>query len=350
MSIFRRGNIWWVAFKDSQGKRIRQSALTTSKTEAQAILASLETKVREGKFFDISQEPKTYFRDLLDRVDQHQRNMERRSYESYFRSYAKNLRAAFGDLTLKEITPDRVQRYQLHRAQEVSKTTANRSLATLKMVFNLGIRWGLIKENPVTKVEFYRESRGRVRFLSREEQQALLSCCSKRLRDVVVVALRTGMRRGELLGLRKKDVDFKRGLLMLTRTKTDKARQIPMTDEVRAVVTRLAFGRGEDDILFRNRWDQPYRQPRAEFIKALAKASIKEFRFHDLRHTYASDLVMASVDIFTISKLLGHSNVKTTMIYAHLAPDHAKAEMLKYQNYLNAEPGTNVTQSLLVAG
>jgi integrase len=84
-------------------------------------------------------------------------------------------------------------------------------------------------------------------------------------------------------------------------------------------------------------------------MKAVSRAGIKNFRFHDLRHTFASDLVQASVDIFTVSKLLGHSNVRTTMIYAHLAPDHAKAEMTKYQDYLKKGRDTKMTQAAVGA-
>lgn len=350
MGLYRRGTTWWVQFVDSEGKRVRRSAETNSKTEAQAILASLKTKVREGKFFDINQEPNVYFRDLLARVGEHQQNLGRRSYESHFLSYSKSLLGYFGEMTLKEITPAKVQAYQMERAKAVKKATANRSLAILRRAFNLAIRWDLAKENPVSKVDLFPESKGRMRFLSREEQDDLLAACDKRLRDIVLVALRSGLRKGELLGLRKQDVDFKRGLLILTKTKTDRARQVPMTDEVKAVLTRLAFGRAEEDHLFRNKKGACYQQPRFAFMRALAKAGIKDFRFHDLRHTYASDLVMAGVDIFTVSKLLGHSNVKTTMIYAHLAPDHAKAEMAKYQQYLEATRDTKMTQSVVAAG
>jgi integrase len=345
MGVKRRGTVWHIDFRDANGVRIRQSANTTSKTEAQAILASLRTKVREGKFFDINQEPKLTIRELLERVDQRQRELGRRSYESHFKPYAKGLNEAFGDLPVGELTVERLQKYQFQRSQVVSKATVNRSLAILRMAYNLGIRWDLLKDNPVNRLEFFRETRGRVRFLSREEQHELLACCSPLLRDLVLVALRTGMRRRELLGLRKADVDFNRNQLILTRTKTDRSRQVPMTEEVRAVLSRLAFGREEQDRLFRNKRGEPYEQPRWAFCQALHKAGIKNFRFHDLRHSFASDLVQAGVDIFTVSKLLGHSNVRTTMIYAHLAPEHAKAEMARYENYLALNEGAKWAQT-----
>ncbi len=350
MSLFRRNTVWWMAFKDNNGKRIRQSTGTSSKTEAQAILASLQTKVRENKFFDISQESKTTFRELWERVDEFQRTRELKSYESYFLSYSKSLLESFGTLTLKEITPDRIQRYHFARAQAMSKSTANHSLAVLKRCFNLGMRWDLCQTNPVNKVEAFRGMAPRIRYLTREEQEVLLGCCSDRLRDLVLVSLRTGMRLMEQLGLRKKDIDFSRGLINLTKTKTDRARSVPMTEEVKAVLSRLAFGAKDEDYLFRNARGRQYVQPRTEFKKALQRAGIRDFRWHDLRHTFATDLVAAGVEIFTVSKLLGHSNVKTTMIYAHLVPDHARSEMARYQEYLKQGRDTKMTHLQTAAG
>jgi len=342
MSIYRRGGVWWMSFKDQHGRRLRRSTTSTSRTEALAILASMATKVREGKFFDIRQKDKVKFKDLLAQVREHEQKMGRGSYHDFYKSYFNNMEAFFGDVYLDEITPKRVEEYQFHRSAEASKATANRSLAVLKKVFNLGIRWDLTTLNPVKKVDFFKVPRGRIRFLSRQEQEALLRACNGHLLDVVTVALRTGMRRGELLGVRKKDVDFSGNFIYLEKTKSGAHRQIPILSEVRAILTRLAFGVEEEALLFRNRTGEPLRDLRTPFKRALSLAGIKGFRFHDLRHTFASDMVMAGVDIFTVSKLLGHASVQTTMIYAHLSPDHNKAEMDRYQRYL--QRGTNMAQ------
>ncbi len=345
MRVFRRGNIYWVDYTGPDGRRARHSANTTSKTEAEAILASLVTKVREGKFFDTRTETRTRFKDLLERARRYEEKIGRRSLDGFYKHYFNILERFFGEKYLEEINPALVEEFQFARAGEVSKSTANRSLAALRKVFNLGIRWGLVKANPVKQVEFFKEPRGRIRFLEKPEQEALLGQCQGRLKDVVLVALRTGMRRGELLGLRKKDVDFQKGFIYLERTKSGQHRQIPIIPEVRAVLSRLAFGLTDEEPLFRNRLGKPYRDLRTPFQNAMARAGIRDFRFHDLRHTYASDLVMAGVDIFTVSKLLGHSSVQTTMIYAHLSPDHHQAEMERYQRYLHGTAGTKLAQS-----
>jgi integrase len=344
MSVFRRGDHWWISFRDSHGRHIRQSANTKSRAEAQAILASQLTKVREGKFFDKCQQEKASFKDLLDQVREYESNRERNSYHDFYKSYFNQLEAFFGGKNLNEITPKLVEDYQFKRAKETSKATANRSLAVLRKIFNLGIRWDMTTDNPVCKIDFFRVPRGRMRFLSHEEQDALLAVCKGPLKDVVTVALKTGMRRGELLGLRKKDVDFSGNFIYLEKTKSGAHRQIPMVPEVREIITRLVSGCKDEDLLFRNREGEPYSDLRTAFTTALGKAGIKEFHFHDLRHTFASDMVMAGVNIFTVSKLLGHASVQTTMIYAHLSPDHNKAEMARYDQYMHVHHDTKTTQ------
>lgn len=109
-----------------------------------------------------------------------------------------------------------------------------------------------------------------------------------------------------------------------------------MIPAVEAILRARAFGKAEKDFIFSKPDGSRMTSNKTAFGPALSRAWIKNFRFHDLRHTYARDMVSAGVDIFTISKLLGHANVKTTMIYAHLAPDHRKAEMERYQSYLAA--------------
>jgi integrase len=343
MKPYLRGKTYWISFKDQFGRRISKSAQTEDPKEAQARLASLETKVREGKFFDKRQQDRIRFKDLLDQVRKYEMERSLGSYNAFAKSYYNKLESVFGEKYLEEITPRLLEKYQVTRAEETSKATSNLSLAVLKKVFNLGMRWDLTNTNPATKVKPFKVPRGRMRFLLREEQEDLLKVCKKDLKDVVLVAMRTGMRRGELLGLRKKDVDFRRNFIYLEKTKSGTHRQIPMTPEVREVMTRLAFGHTDDDLLFRNRAGEPYVDLRTAFKTALSRAEIKEFHFHDLRHTYASDMVMSGVSIFVVSKLLGHSSVQTTMIYAHLALNHNKAEMERYDRYLH--PATNPLQS-----
>lgn len=342
--IYRREEIWWMDYRDPHGRRVRESSGTNSKTEAQAILASLTTKVREGKFFDISQARNLKFKELLAQVHEHQKKIGRRSYETYFCTYAKHLQAHFGEKYVEEISPKLVQEYQFERVKMVSYATANRSLAVLKMVFNLGIKWGLLKSNPVKQVEFFKEPKGRLRFLDKAEQEALLKASQPSIRDVVLVALRTGMRSGELAGIRRKDVDFEKGFIFLEKTKSGEPRQVPMVPEVRAVLARLSLGAGPEDQLFKSQKGKPYKNWRTGFLSAMRQARIEKFRFHDLRHTFASDFMMSGGNVFTLSKILGHADISTTMIYSHLSPEHHRVEMQRFQNYLAERDGTKMAQ------
>ena len=302
----------------------------------QAVLASIKTKIVEGKFFEKLQKQKVLFRDLAARVLEHQRAMKRRSVEQFHKHYSNNLVAYFDRKFVDEIKVEHVERYHLDRSKGVSPAMVNRSLAVLKRIFNLAIKWGLVEKNPVRFVEFLKEPEGRLRFLSKEEQAALLGECLGDIRDIVLIALGTGMRRGEVLGLKKLDLDFERELIFVAKSKTGRTRQLPMLNEVKAVLTRRVFGLDENAHLFLNRLGGRLKTCEGSFNKALGRAGIKDFHFHDLRHTYATDLISAGVEIFTVAKFLGHTDPKiTARVYAHLSPEYRRSEMEKYQSYLD---------------
>ena len=150
------------------------------------------------------------------------------------------------------------------------------------------------------------------------------------------------MRRGEVLNLRKADLDFERELIFIAKTKTGRTRQLPMLAEVKAVLEKRVDGRAEQEPLFKNQQGRQLKSCTISFAKALERAEIADFHFHDLRHTYATDLISAGVEIFTVAKFLGHTDPKiTARVYAHLSPEYRRSEMEKYQNYLN---GTSVAQ------
>jgi integrase len=350
MAVYLRNAIWWIGYSDPQGRWIRESTQCRNKKEAQGVLASIKTKIVEGKFFNKTQKQKLPFKVVAERVLEYQRAMKRRSVEQFHRHYTNHLITYFGKKFLDEIGTQEVERYRLERSEGVSPATVNRSLAVLKRIFNLAIKWDLIDRNPVRFVEFLKEPEGRLRFLSKVEQAALLGQCKGDIYDIILVALRTGMRRGEVLGLRKSDLDFERELIFVSKSKTDKTRQLSMIPEVKVLLQRRAFGLTEETHIFRNKQGQPLRSCDDSFASALSRAGIKDFHFHDLRHSYATDLISAGVDIFTVSKFLGHTDPKiTARVYAHLSPEYRRSEMEKYQAYLNdtnlSQPRTFVTRS-----
>jgi integrase len=190
-------------------------------------------------------------------------------------------------------------------------------------MYSKAIEWGRTKENPAKKVKFLKGAVKRVRFLMADEVQRLLSSCNDELRPVVTVAIHTGMRKGELLGLQRPQVNFEQGLITLFDTKNHERRDIPMNETVKTTLAALPE-RGDYFFCDRNGKRLGYTKIAYSFHAALARAGIQDFRFHDCRHTFASSLVMAGEDLNTVAELLGHKGLEMTRRYAHLSPKFKK--------------------------
>ena len=203
-----------------------------------------------------------------------------------------------------------------------------REVACLKCMFNKAMLWGKIKENPVTKVKFFKEDNTIVRYLAEEERERLLKACKLsdaiHLYPIVVVALNTGMRKGEILNLRWRDIDLANRFIHVETSKSGKRRDVPMNKFLTETV-RFDIKKPGSEYVFCNDKGNPFIHVDRSFETALKRAGIRNFRFHDLRHTFASYLVMAGVSIYTVSKLLGHSSVRVTERYAHLSPKETVA-------------------------
>ena len=167
------------------------------------------------------------------------------------------------------------------------------------------------------------------RYLAADEIEKLLDACgcsdNPQLYPFVAVALNTGMRLGELTALEWKDIDFKRGIIRVDNkkdhhTKNYQVRTIPMNDTLADVLRRIPR-RLDSSYVFQRKGGEKFRKMRTGFENAVKRAGIPHVRFHDLRHTFASHLVMGGVDIRTVQELLGHKDIRMTMRYSHLAPD-----------------------------
>jgi len=214
-------------------------------------------------------------------------------------------------------------RYKRRRQGEVSNATVNREVACLKHIFTKAIEWGIVKKNPGKKVKLLRERNTRLRYLEEREIRRLHDACAEHLKPIVVVALNTGMRKEEILSLKWKDVDFRSRTISILDTKNGESRELPMNDIVYRVL--LDIGKKADSPwVFCKKNGERYGNVRKAFEGARKRAGIVDFRFHDLRHTFASHLVMAGVDLRTVQELLGHKSFEMTLRYAHLSPDHKK--------------------------
>lgn len=238
----------------------------------------------------------------------------------------------FGDLFLNQISVQDVEMFQNTLIQRGLKPGGvNRLVSTFKAMISKAVDWNMATEETLKRIRKVKNLKGeqhRLKYLTNEEIHRLINSCTGALRAVVITALNTGMRRGEILNLKWSQIDLKNGFILLdTNTKTGRKREIPINATLRATLQNIP-----------RRIDTPkvfpdIRDFRKSFASALKKAGIDpDFRFHDLRHTFASHLVMSGVDITTVSKLLGHTTVTMTLRYAHLAPAHLVSGVQKLDN------------------
>jgi len=228
---------------------------------------------------------------------------------------------AFGEQDAATITPRQVERV-LRELQTDGKQPATllRHLAVLKATFNRAKRLGLIKENPATFVKPPTVNNVLVRYLTAEQEARLLEQLPVRYRPVVQVAINTGLRQGELLRLTWRDVDWNAGILTVQETKAGDTRRVPMNSTVFGVLATLKeqhHGEPTDHV-----FPLGARYLRRAFDKAVQAAGLAPFRFHDLRHTFASRLAMQGANDRTLMALGGWKSPAMLSRYAHLSPTH----------------------------
>ncbi len=187
--------------------------------------------------------------------------------------------------------------------------------------------WGWVEDTPFRRVSTLKEPRGRVRFLSDEERKALLEACqthSEQLYTIVVLALSTGARQMEILSLTWKQVDLERGIITLEETKNGERRVLPLASHAHELVSNLSkIRRIDTGLLFPSRFKSSKSiSVHSIFQRALKAAEIKNFRFHDLRHSAASYLAMNGASLAEIAEVLGHKTLQMVKRYAHLSEAH----------------------------
>jgi integrase len=195
------------------------------------------------------------------------------------------------------------------------------------VVFRVAVENEKFATNPASKIKRKPENNDRIRFLSTEEEHRLTQVIREHwphYLPVFILSLHTGMRASEQLGVRWSDVELQGRMLTLWKTKPGKTRHIPLNSV--ALEQFLALqAKAKPGFIFRNTDGNRLRATRDWFEPAVAKAGLTDYTWHCNRHTFASRLVMAGVDIRTVAQLMGHSTIQMTMRYAHLAPEHNAA-------------------------
>jgi integrase len=348
MRVFKRKDRWWIDFT-FEGRRYRESTKANNKALAAKLLHKRMTEVAEGKFFpDKRRESKVKFEELAeDFMRLHSEIHKKASSIRSDISLIKSLVKFFKGKRISDITCAMIEEYKSIKLKKVTSATVNRELACLKCMLNKAVLWGKLSANPAKNVRLLKENNARLRFLSKEEIARLLDNCAGHLRPVVTLAVFTGMRKGEILNLKWQDIDIQRGLINIYDSKNGTKRESYINETVKRTLIAVRK-HPESPYVFCRQSGEPYYNLRKSFFTACKKSGIVDFRFHDLRHTFASQLVMSGVDIKTIQELLGHKSIEMTLRYSHLAPSHKSraVELLDQNIDINLKKdGTNLAQS-----
>ncbi len=243
---------------------------------------------------------------------------------SYENSIRVHLVPALKGKSLQDITPEFVERYQAARkATKASPCSVNRELSCLRAICQKALRWKKITDDPTADIEKDDEPKPE-RILTSGERGRLVECASASLKPILLVALHTGMRKGEVLGLRWENVRFRERFITIlaAEAKSKKPREVPMDSVVveilKAIPRRDAFVFGVKDV-------------KTSFHTACRRAEIKGLRFHDLRHTFATWYYRATHDVVALQKILGHSKTEMTMRYVHETFEDMQAGMEKFE-------------------
>ncbi|HOW60057.1 MAG TPA: site-specific integrase [Candidatus Omnitrophota bacterium] len=325
MEIFKRGEYWCIGYY-YQGRRIKRKIAPDYET-AKRVLRKTLSDIAENKYLDIQRIKPIRFDEFVEQFKAVYAS-RKKSLGSYYRNALIPLMDTFQGLHLHEITPLKVEEYKTSRVSQkigetekhIAPSTVNRELALLKCIFNRAIEWGKTTKNPVKGIKFYKENNKRDRYLSREEMNKLLGHCASRIKSIVLFAANTGLRKGEIQNLQWQDVNYEQGYITVQDAKSGEGRKVPINQIVKDVLISV-MKHPKSPYVFCGDDGLPYNF-RKSFETALKNSGILCFRFHDLRHTFASHLVMAGVDLNTVRELLGHKTLEMTLRYSHLSPDH----------------------------
>ena len=345
MGVTINKGAWWIDYYvDGQRKRERIGGPLTKEMRkiAESVLAKRKVEIAENKFLDVKKQPVCFLKDLAEKYLGWAK-AHHRGYTST-ESRVKILLESFGNVHLKEITPLKIDEYIQDRSAIRAPATVNRESQILHHMFQKAIEWGMAIDNPVQHVKPLRVKNQRTRFLSVDEMERLLENADDILHPILLVALNTGMRRGEIFGLRREDVDFGTNVVRVIDSKNGESRSISMNltlrDALKSIPPRL-----DSPYIFAGKTGDPRVDIKKRFTSALRRAQIDDFRFHDLRHTFASNLVMAGVDLATVKDLLGHKTIQMTLRYSHLSADHKASAVNRLDTYMDTNQKNQATAS-----
>jgi integrase len=356
-AIRKRDNTYQIDYFDPSGQRVRESF--KKRKDAEAGLGKRISLRAENRYLDVK---KDYMTTLGELIAKYRENYgHQTSFHSWKQYVLSDFDAHFGKETLlSKIQYVGILTYLNGRKQKIIKnrgirkeSTINREVSCLHHLFSEGVSWDMLEKSPFDKGKtlLTKANNTRLRYLEEGEIQRLLPEGPKHLRSRVC-GINTGLRRGEILRMKWRDIDARTGQIYIGNTKTGETRYVPINDVLAELLREIRSEQGPDvehvftfangehhlkakDPVRTRKGPAPVpeaiKNPKAAFDAALRGAGIRNFKFHDLRHTFASHLVMRGGSLKELQEILGHKTMTMTLCYAHLSPEHKK----KAVNLLN---------------
>jgi len=348
MGIYKKGNVYWM-IKQYNGKKVERTLDTGIKRVAEERYSKIVSEIIGGSYF---QKPKEFtISYLMEKYAEDRATIKASNTLARDRSLREHITNYFGSYLLAEVTSEMVSDYRRKRyAEKKTVATVNRELAFLRNAYNIAIRhykWCFV--NPVSSVKFDRERNQRDRWLTSEQETNLFSHLKGRLVDIVRIVLNTGLRQDEALSLTRSNVDLFRKTITV-KGKGDKVRTIPLNAVALDILkTRMKTHHIHSELVFPSATGTKIMRQRLvrAFSKAAKDSGLQDFHFHDLRHTFATRLAQAGVDLYKIAKLLGHNDISTTQRYAHHCPESLRSSvdiLTEYYNFTTVRSNAEVEQ------
>lgn len=321
--VFVRGKRFYISYIDSFGKRIKRVTQARTMQEARNIRAAELVRLEMERVTGVRRVGDDTFEDVTKRYLTYQK--PRLSEAGYVRleGIVERLRRHF-TCKIAAIKRVDIQAYVTKRMDEVSVGSCIKELGTIKHILKLAHEWEVIAVNPAEHIKPPKASAGRIRYLQPQEWLQVFTELPAKYKPIAALAVTTGMRRGEILGLTSADIDWDGGRLFLRQTKNGDSRIVYLNQDSLNALRPLQSIQGK-------LWKFTPEQVSTAFTRACKRAGIDNFHLHDLRHTFGSWQAMKGTNMRTLADLLGHRDIRMTMRYSHLSPDHLGTAMERTQ-------------------
>ena len=322
-SRFQQGRIWWYQLRIN-GKRERYSLQTADETEALVKIKEIRKRLELGISPLEMERQKLTLSELIERYKDYSRSRKAPNTADRDKRALERFIGVVGNRNLTQITGEEIEQYVIN-LKGLKPATVNRELTSIKAMFTKAVEWELRADNPARKVQHFKVQQKPITWLTDKEIKTLLDIAPEGFwRDTIIVLLETGIRLGEYASLKVENIDIRTRILNITASKTYSTRPARITDHLIPIVKKW-LKTGMPPL--------PNKTTISCRIRRMGETIGLKISPHIFRHTFASRLVMNGVNIRTVQALMGHNDIKTTMIYSHLAPDYLKEADRAEYNY-----------------